>query len=90
MNKILQTLENSLVITTKTCKNCKIEKDLNEFRRDNSGRFGRNKCCKICHQEMDRQWYERNRLKKIEKSKEWNKKNPYLRESYRDKEKRKN
>ena len=49
---------------SKVCKKCGIEKELTEFHKDKSGKFGRKYLCRVCSSKKDREW----RTKNIEKA----------------------
>ena len=75
-NKILQTIENSLLISSKVCARCKQEKDLNDFRKAKSGTFGRSCYCKLCQNAVNKDLYWLNKEKRLEKIKKWNADHP--------------
>lgn len=75
MNKILNEVENNSLVTTKICSKCREEKDLNEFRRSNSGTYGRVCYCKVCQNKINKALYIANREKRLKQVKEWNNKN---------------
>lgn len=55
---------------TKICTKCKIEKPLNEFHKQKTGKFGLQSYCKLCNSETKEQW----KLNHPDKLKETNKK----------------
>jgi hypothetical protein len=78
MNKILQAIENSLLLSSKICSRCRIEKDLNDFRKCPVGTFGRNCYCKLCQNIISREHYQKNKAKRLEQVKKWNSEHPEL------------
>jgi hypothetical protein len=84
-NKILQQIENSLLLTSKICSCCKKEKDLNEFRKSKSGTFGRMGYCVDCQDAKSNKYYLEGRKKRLEQVKEWNAEHPELVSWYKEK-----
>jgi len=61
---------------TKTCSKCKQEKNLNEFRNQQKGKYGKKNYCRICDDENGRALYQKNQLFRTLQVEEWNRKNP--------------
>lgn len=47
-----------MITTTKKCPKCGTSKPINEFSKDKSKKDGKYTCCKECHKEMNKNWYE--------------------------------
>ncbi len=65
-----------MIINSKTCSKCKIEKPLEDFRPNEKQRFGRCNYCILCQDTVSKEAYERNKKKRIKQVNEWNNKNP--------------
>lgn len=78
MNKILQALENSTLLTSKTCCRCKQEKDLDSFRKSKGGTLGRSCYCKLCQNAVNKDLYWLNKEKRLKQVKQWNSEHPEL------------
>jgi hypothetical protein len=48
-------------ITSKVCRDCRVQKPLDEFPLQKGGRFGRHPLCKPCRSAQERRRYERDR-----------------------------
>lgn len=55
----------------KTCTKCGVEKTLDEFSRQASGKLGRKRHCKSCSAEYDRERYTKNRDRILEQKREY-------------------
>ena len=60
---------------TKVCSCCKIPKELNDFYRSKSGKFGIKAICKICERDKVRLYYQNNADKLKKYSREYSKNN---------------
>lgn len=63
----------------KTCTKCYLEKELGDFYKSKSGKFGVAAACKLCTKEYLREyhakWYQENKEKKLAHNKEWHQNN---------------
>ncbi len=66
-------------MTTKTCKECEIEKSLDEYTNNITGKFNKSAKCKICMKQYYKQYcktyYNKNKTELIEKQKIYNQTN---------------
>ena len=69
----------------KVCTKCNVEKEFVEFNKDRTREDGFFPQCRYCKKQGDKESYLRNKDKRIEKSKEWLKKNKERRREYRKK-----
>lgn len=60
----------------KICTKCKIEKELSEFKKAKSRKFGRSSWCKSCHSKSVVTYQKANRSKANYNNKKWKKRNP--------------
>jgi len=63
----------------KICSKCKIEKEFNCFSADNSRKASKDGLrvrCKTCRAEDNRIWHEKNKLRSLQNSRDWKKRNP--------------
>ncbi len=61
---------------TKICSKCKQEKNLEEFRNQKKGKFGKKNYCRICDDENARALYLKNQLFRTLQVEQWNRENP--------------
>ncbi len=79
------------VVYTKECQKCKKEKDLDEFRRQKKGKWGRKGYCKVCDDAYEKERYLKNSYARISQVKRWVNKNKEKVKLYkRDYNRRKN
>jgi len=60
-----------MIANTKTCCNCKIEKDINMFNKAIANKDGRNGTCKICRAKYKKEYRQINKIEIAEKKKEF-------------------
>ena len=60
----------------KTCTSCKLEKPVEDFRRQSKTKDGYKYRCKECDNSAAREYYQRKKKKIIENALEWQKNNP--------------
>ncbi len=74
-----------IIISSKICNKCKIDKKLSDFRRCKTGKFGRHNFCKICHSETNKERYNNKREEIIDKQLQWNAAHPDKTKRYQKK-----
>jgi len=67
---------NIYIKQTKICKKCNTEKSVNDYHKDKSRKDGIYSWCKSCALKDKAKYYNKNRIDRIEKQKQWNLKNP--------------
>jgi hypothetical protein len=60
----------------KKCSKCNLEKSLEDFPKDKTGKFGRHYKCKACNKEYNKLHYIKNRDRKVNARKEYKANNP--------------
>lgn len=63
------------LVYTKVCQKCKKEKELEEFGKQKTGKWGRKGYCKLCCKEYNRDRYLKNSYAIINKTRQWANKN---------------
>ena len=68
--------ENQTPAVLKNCPKCNTSKDINEFRKCAKNKDGHHLYCKPCQDQINKQYYETKKPKRLGQIKEWQKKNP--------------
>ncbi len=78
---------------TKMCKECKVEKSLDEFVNNITGKFNKSSRCRLCmkthYKKYCKTYYEKNKQELIEKQKKYNENNKdkiknYMKDYYKN------
>jgi len=73
----------------KECTKCKVDKPLNEFSKEKSGKDGLRSNCKSCEKEYNKKYRQANRDKVLESKKKWRQENKEKAKEYRQANKEK-
>ena len=66
----------------KTCNKCHIQKGVDSFNKNPKGKLGLRSNCKDCQKLTTASWYLRNKVRKLQKAKDWKAKNPHKIKKY--------
>ncbi len=60
-----------MIIISKICSKCNVEKKLNQFQSDKQGKWGLRSYCRNCRYEYEKKYRDKNKTKKAQYIKQW-------------------